>query len=125
VPRLLQRFALGLLGRRVARDLTRIADTLDVQTALLTRLADHFAPRLPTESRESRAGVRADTGVTHLDPVDAGLALDFVARMTSATGHAPDDEEILIYLADEKTQDLAARLSQRDDELARLTEGRR
>ena len=115
-----------VLLRRVIRDIHRLADAVETQTALLARLADHYAPILPTEpTLAHRAGVRADTGVTHLDPVDAGLALDFVARTAQQTGHTPDDEEILIYLADEKTHDLAARLTARDDELARLMEERR
>lgn len=125
MPSLLQRFASALLLRRVSADLGRIAIALDVQTALLARLADRFAPQIHEQTAESRSIVRADTGVTHLDPIDAGLALDFISRTQAHTGHVPDEEEILIYLADEKTHDLAVRLSQRDEELARLTEARR
>ena len=125
LPRLFQRFASALLLRRLSADLGRIAIALDVQTQLLARLADRFAPRVIDQSPGDRATVKADTGVTHLDPVDAGLALDFIARTQAHTGHVPDEEEILIYLADEKTHDLATRLSQRDEELSRLMESRR
>lgn len=125
MPSLFRRFAAALLLRRISADLARIALALDAQTQLLGRLADRFAPAVLTQSPSDRATVTADTGVTHLDPVDAGLALDFIARTQTATGHIPDDEEILIYLADEKTHDLATRLSQRDDELTRLMEARR
>jgi len=118
---MLRRFATALLFRRASRDLTDIAAALRVQNALLTRLADRFAPiDPPTE----RAEVREDTGVSHLDVNDALLALDYVARTQRDTGHVPDDDEVLIYLADEKTHDLHARLVARDGELERLREGR-
>jgi S1-C subfamily serine protease len=125
VPALFRRLAAALLLRRISADLARIAGTLDAQTQLLARLADRYAPQLAPLSPADRSIVRADTGVTHLDPVEAALALDFISRQQAHTGHTPDDEEILIHLADEKTHDLAARLTARDDELARLMEERR
>jgi hypothetical protein len=116
-----KRLAAAFLLRRLVRDLTRVADSLTAQTALLSRLADRFAPvDPPTE----RAEVRTDTGVTHLDPTDAALALDFVERTARQTGHIPDDDEILIHLADEKTVDLQQRLIEREQQLARLREDR-
>jgi hypothetical protein len=123
-PRFFARFAAALLFRRAARDLSRIALNLDAQTALLARLVDRLAPQPIAQTPADRSTIRADTGVTHLDPLDAGLALDFIARTEAHTGHTPDDEEVLIYLADEKTHDLATRLSQRDQDLARLVESR-
>jgi len=117
----LTRLASGLLLRRLVRELHAIGDALDAQNVLLTRVADHFAPI----TREDRDAVKRDTGVSHLDPIDAGLALDFVERTRRDTGHVPDEEEILIYLADEKTTDLHKRLIERDQELARLMESRR
>jgi hypothetical protein len=107
--------------RTVARDLTRIAAALDTQNTLLARLADRLAPVDPPTDRVE---VRADTGVSTFDPIEAVLADDFITRTYRATGHIPDDEEVLIYLADEKTTDLHQRLIARDQELARLAESR-
>jgi hypothetical protein len=115
------RLASALLFRRLARDLADIAAALGRQTALLERLADRYAPKdPPTERRE----VREDTGISHLDPTDAELALAYIERTQRDTGHLPDDEEVLIYLADEKTQDLHQRLVAREAEMARLREAR-
>lgn len=116
-----KRLSAALYLRAIARDLGRIADALDRQTAVLTRLADHVAPRLAAPDKKT---LTADSGVTFLDPLEAGLALDYVARTVTDTGHTPDDEEILTYLADEKTTDLQKRLLERDQELQRLMEAR-
>lgn len=112
-----QRLAAALLLRKVSRDLTRIADGVAQQNVLLERLAARWAPIDPPTAR---AEVQADTGVSHLDPIDAALAQEFVARTQADTGHVPDDDEILIYLADEKTHELHARLAMREVELSRL-----
>lgn len=115
-----------LLYRRVSRDLSRIADALDAQTSLLARLADRFAPQFEeTTTPAARALIKADTGVSHLDADDAAEAIAFSELMASRTGHIPDEEEVLIHLADEKTQNLQERLAARDGELARLMESRR
>jgi hypothetical protein len=116
----LKRFAIGILARSLLRELSAIRRALEVHNAHLGRIADHLCPTYP----EDRDTLKRDTGVTHLDPIDAGLALDFVARTQRDTGHVPDEDEILIYLADEKTTDLHKRLIERDDELARLQESR-
>ena len=117
-----QRLAVAFLLRRVVRDLHQIADTLDRQTAILARLAARYAPiDPPTE----RAEVRLDTGVSHLDLDDAARAQAFVERTVRDTGHVPDDDEILTYLADEKTTDLHTRLIAREADLARLSAERR
>jgi hypothetical protein len=116
-----KRLAAGLLLKRVLRDLMRLADGLDQQNVLLARLADRFAPLDPVTVK---AEVRADTGVSHLDVDEAFLAQEFVARTLRDTGHLPDEEEILIHLADERTLDLHARLVAREGELARLAEER-
>jgi len=118
-----KRMAAAIYLRRVARDLSRVAAALDRQTDVLARLADHFAP--PALVPPDRKTLNADTAVSFLDPIEAGLALDFVAKITTATGHSPDDEEILTYLADEKTTDLQKRLAERELELTRLMEARR
>jgi hypothetical protein len=114
-----RRLAAALVLRRLSRDLTAIAGALQQQNALLTRLADHFAPVQPLTTRPE---VQADTGVTHLDADEAAAALAYVTRTARDTGHMPDDDEILVHLADEKTQVLAERLSTRDAELRRLRE---
>jgi hypothetical protein len=121
---MLKRFAAALLLRRVVRALDALAAQHTAQTALLARLADRFAPILPVESPGDRATIKAETGVSHLDVGDAELAQYFVARTQAQTGHVPDEDEILLYLADEKTQDLAERLTAREAELQRLVENR-
>jgi hypothetical protein len=121
----LKRLAVGLLARRMAGALDRVATALDAQTALLERLTERFAPTFPVEPRgEARKALRADTGVDFHDPLDTELTEAFIARQERDTGHTPDEEELAIYLADEKTVDLHSRLAQRDQELARLMERR-
>jgi hypothetical protein len=120
-----KRIATALLLRAIARDLATIASTLKDQTFLLARLADRFAPPPIEQSPADRATIKADTGVSHLDVDDAAFADYIVARAQASTGHTPDEDEILIALADEKTTDLQERLAARDDELARLMEARR
>jgi hypothetical protein len=116
-----QRLATALLFRRLARDLGEVAAALRQQNALLLRLADRYAPADPPTERVE---VRMDTGVSHLDATEAQLAQEYVARTQRDTGHIPDDEEVLIYLADEKTHDLHQRLVARDADLERLRAAR-
>lgn len=116
-----KRLAAALLLRRVARDLGRLTDALTEQNGYLRRLADRYAPIDPPTDRKE---VRADTGVSHLDVDEAFLAQAYVERTLRDTGHMPDEEEILIHLADEKTLDLHTRLLAREGELARLAEDR-
>lgn len=118
---MLRRLAAALLLRRLSRDLTRMSDALDAQNVLLARIADRIAPVDPVTDR---AEVRADTGVDHFNPIEAVMAQDYINRTYASTGHIPDDEEVLIYLADEKTTDLHQRLIARESELARLREDR-
>ena len=113
-------FARALLLRRLLTELTGIRVALDTQSGSLARIAEKLDPTLPVD----KATLKADTGVSHLDPLDLVLAQDYVARTQQDTGHTPDDEEILIYLADEKTTDLHKRLIEREDQLARLQAGR-
>ena len=108
--------------RAVVRELQEMRRQLARQTAALERVADRVAPSVPvTDTKE----VAATTGVDHLDPTEMGMVLDYVARTETATGHRPSEEEILIYLADEKTVDLHARLRERERELDQLTADRR
>jgi hypothetical protein len=118
---LFRRLASALLLRRVSRDLTDISAALRAHTVLLQRLADRYAPLDPPTDRTE---VKADTGVSHFDPIDAGIAQDYIDRTYRDTGHVPDEDEILIHLADEKTHDLHQRLVAREGELARLREDR-
>lgn len=108
--------------RRLVRELSGIREQLTRQTDLLARLADHVAPQLPTVDRET---VAAETGLSFMDPVDMSLALSFSERLERDTGHPPTDEELVAYLADEKTVDLHARLIARDRELERAAQERR
>lgn len=116
---MLRRLALGLLARRMSNDLAAIRQALVRQNELLLRLAEHFAPTAPPPA--DRARLTAETGLSYLDPIEMGLSLDYIQRTHAATGHMPDEEEILVYLADEKTHDLHQRLADREAEMARLT----
>lgn len=118
----LRSLAGALLLRRLSRSLDGVRAELAQQNALLARLTDHFCPLPPPLERDL---VRADTGVTHLDPIEMGLSLDYIEKTRADTGHVPDEEEILVYLADEKTRDLQTRLAAREDELVRLAVTRR
>lgn len=115
-------FAAAIYLRRISRDLAALGTALTRQNDLLTRLADRYAPADPPTER---ALVSADTGLSHLDAAEAAVALDYVSRTQRDTGHIPDDEEVLIYLADEKTTDLHKRLIEREAQLTRLAEDRR
>lgn len=117
-----KRLASAWLLRSVARDLADVASSLRAQNLLLLRLADRFAPLDPPTTHKE---VATDTGVSHLDPDELLLAMRYTARTHEQTGHLPDDEEVLIYLADEKTRSLAERLATRDQELQRLEESRK
>jgi hypothetical protein len=110
------------LLRRLSRDLAGIRDQLARQTDLLQRLADHFAPADPVTDR---ATVSAETGVDYVDATDQLLIQQYIARTQADTGHTPTDDEILSYLADEKTHDLHTRLIERDREIERIAAERR
>jgi hypothetical protein len=104
------------------RELRRIRQALERQTTLLEQLAQTLAPRLPATDP---ATLQTDTGVDYVDPVQGGLVLDYIEKIRAATGHTPDEEEILIWLADERTQELQARLIERDLQVERLQASRR
>ena len=105
----------SLLLRTISRELTAIHRALDQQNVLLARLADFLAPAAPPRPSTEEA---RDTGVSFLDGIEAGLVLDYVERTTRDTGAPPDEDAIMSYLADEKTQDLHTRLRQREQEMA-------
>ena len=108
--------------RRLARELSGIREQLTLQTGLLARLAAQIAPAPPVVDR---AVVAAETGLSFVDPVDQALLLSYSARVERDTGHQPTDDELITYLADEKTVDLHTRLVARDQELDRLAAERR
>ena len=109
------------LLRRLIRELIGIREQMTQQTALLARLADQIAPQLPTVDRDTLA----ETGLSFVDPIDQSLLLAYSARLERDTGHAPTDEELVTYLADEKTVDLHTRLIARDRELEQAATERR
>lgn len=109
-----------LLLRTLAREVAALRKTTEQQTLLLERLADRFAPLPPTSTaQDARA---AGTGVDYLDVAEANLVQAYVDKMARDLGRTPTDDEILTYLADEKTIDLQARLKVREQEI--LTRGR-
>jgi hypothetical protein len=118
-PRVL---GLGYTVRRALQELTAVRLQLTRQNDLLERLANRFAPQDPITSPEE---IRATTGVDYLDATEAGIVLDYIERTRQDLGREPEGDEILAYLADEKTTDLHRRLKDRAAELDRLTTSRR
>jgi hypothetical protein len=106
------------LIRRLVRELSGIREQLTRQTDILTRLANQIAPQLPAVDR---AEVAAETGVSYVDAADQAIAQEYILRTERDTGHHPTDDEIMGYLADEKTIDLHERLLARDREIERLS----
>ena len=120
--RLRRRWGAGFAVRAVVRELQEMRRQMARQTAALERVAERFAPSVPVvDARE----VAATTGVDHLDVAEMGLVLDYITKTEAATGHRPSEEEILIYLADEKTVDLHARLREREREVDQMVANRR
>lgn len=104
----------GLLLRSLVRELRGIREQLTRQADLTERLCMHYglgAPSLPPQ--EQTVHVR-DTGIDFLDVIDAGLVEEYSARTERDTGRKPTDDEMLAFLADEKTHDLALRLKDRE-----------
>lgn len=107
-----------LLLRTLVHELRGLRAAQQQQNVLLARLVDHVAPIAPETDPEI---VRTETGLSYADTTEQALILDYVMRTTRDTGHVPTDDEILIYLADEKTTDLHKRLIDRDQEIDRLS----
>lgn len=120
--KLRQLVSVGWLARRVVGELRGIREALQRQNELLERLAVRFAPTLPTADRDE---IGRDTGISHLNADELALALDYSARVERDTGLQPTDDQVLSYLADERTTDLHERLSEREAEMQRLTQERR
>lgn len=94
--------------RRLLRSIASIDQRLAEQNRYLARLADHFAPQIPQEDAPASAAV------DYLNPFEAAVVDDYVRRTQQDTGRPPTDEEVLRYLADEKTIDLQSRLAEGD-----------
>jgi len=106
--------------RRVVRELAGIRAGIEAQNRLLARIAAILAPEVPVASPTDLA----DTGVGWVDPAEQALVDAYRERTRRDTGREPTDDEILIYLADERTIDLHQRLLARDGELERARLGR-
>lgn len=107
--------ALGslLAYRRLIKGLDRLGSALDTQNVLLARLVDRLAPAVP-------ASEAPEESVSYTDERDIVLSLDYIERTRAHTGHTPSDEEVIAYLADEKTQALQSRLNEREGLLDRI-----
>jgi hypothetical protein len=115
-------FGVGLLARAIARELRGIKTELQTQNALLERLAVRYAPAAQPIEGSPQA---RDTGVDFLDPHELALAMDYAQRTEHDTGVRPSDEQLIAYLADERTVDLHQRLSEREQEMQRLQREKR
>ena len=110
-PRLL---GSGILLRGLVRELAGIRQQLTRQGDLLEQSmrAQGLVP--PATVAAQTPADLADTGVSFLDPIERGLVEDYIAKTATDTGREPTEDEIMNYLADEKTVDLHARLRQRE-----------
>lgn len=106
----------GRLLRRGVQALETIAGQLQAQNQLLLRVADHWAPVPPAEPVD-RAERASPASVSFLDAEEQAQVLAYVARTIQDTGREPTDDEIVTFLADDKTQDLAIRLAARQAEI--------
>ena len=112
-----------MLLRRAIKELGGIRAQLIRQTDLLERVLQKYAPEVATATA---TGEVAGTGVSFLDQTEAALVLEYVTRTHADTGRAPTEDEVLSYLADERTISLQQRISQREAQadLDRLGRGR-
>lgn len=95
--RLFRGLQASLLLRRLSRQLDRLNESWETHNQLLARLADRFAPEIPTEAP-------ARASVDFLNQEEADQVLRYVERSIRDTGRHPTDEEILVYLAEEATR---------------------
>lgn len=106
----------GRLLRRGVGALEQIAGQLQQQNQLLLRLADHWAP-IPPADPVDRVERASPASVSFLDAEEQAQVLAYVARTIQDTGREPTDEEIVTFLDDDKTLDLATRLRTREAEI--------
>jgi hypothetical protein len=104
----------ALLLRRAVRELQGIREQMTRQGDLLERMCMHYGLGAPAVTPSEQAAVQRDTGIDFLDAIEAGIVEDYMDRTERDTGRKPTDDEILAYLADEKTHDLAIRLKERE-----------
>lgn len=102
----------GFLLRTLVQELRGIHQQLARQNDTLERLIAIYAPTALPSSLPA-AGDLSGTGVSYLDAAETALVLDYASKVMRDTGRAPTEEEILSYLADEKTQSLQQRLKDR------------
>lgn len=113
----------GLLLRAVATELKGIRLQLTRQADALAQLATYFAP--PVLPEKPDPSVVDGTGLSYLDANEMMLALDYIDRTERALHKVPTEDEVLTYLADERTVDLQIRLRQREEELLMRDRDRR
>ena len=94
--------------RRALKTLSSIDLRLAEQNTYLKRLADHFAPALPTDLPEP------SYSVDFIAPAELALVERFSEQVQHDQGRPPTEEEIVRYLADEATIDLRARMETSD-----------
>jgi hypothetical protein len=104
----------GFLLRSLVKELSGIRLQLTRQTDLLERVLQLYAPHALAPTDPVPADHLTDTGISYLDAIEASLVGTYIERTKADTGRAPTDEEILIYLADEKTTSLHQRLRERE-----------
>jgi hypothetical protein len=104
----------GFLLRAAVRELVGIRRELERQTQAMERLVAQFAPEAKVAALDKPAsGELVDTGVSFLDPLEAAIVEDYVEKVQHDLGRSPDADEVITYLADEKTQSLHERLKAR------------
>lgn len=104
----------AFLLRSVVKELRGIREQLTRQTDLLEEWSLKMGV-VPASVIAANATDQAldDSGVSFVDAVEQQIAAEYVQRVQTENGRQPTDEEILRYLADEKTLDLHARLTER------------
>lgn len=86
--------------RTAVKALTRIADGLAEQNALLARLADQFAPLTPPETAP-----RIDQDPTlYLNETELAAVLEYQAKVREQTGKDLDDEDLVVWLAERENR---------------------
>lgn len=118
----------GFLMRALVRELAGIHQQLRRQGDLIERWMAAAGVVAPDAVKASaRPEDLADTGISFLDPIEQGIVQDYITRTTKDTGQPPSEDQILSYLADEKTISLQGRLREREAlaDLDRLSRGSR
>jgi len=119
-PRLRLGLGSGILLRALVRELGGIRAGLDRQADLLERWAQ--AAGIPPAQAPGPSAAPPEDGVSFLDPIERGLVEAYITTTRAGTGRDPTEDEILAYLAEEKTEALHWDLQQAaaEQDLARL-----